>query len=178
MKRFSVCAIVIVVALSGAGCGSSDQRDTGLGALVRAHVCGPYTPSGRPVRKGCTIQRIPVAALRGIANLHDRWEVSGHPAAGARLAGVVEVCGDPTLQKRVATPVPYPCTLQEGQVHVLGASGRLVARARLVDARFLFVLRPGRYRLIAWNIGNGPFKEWVTLRSGQTTVADVVIQAI
>jgi hypothetical protein len=68
--------------------------------------------------------------------------------------------------------------LQEGHVHVLDASGRVVARGRLVDARFLFVLRPGRYHLIAWNTGNGPFEKWITLRSGQTTVADVVIQAI
>jgi hypothetical protein len=58
------------------------------------------------------------------------------------------------------------------------SSGRLVAQARLLDARFAFALRPGRYRLIAWNVGNGPFKENVDLTGQETTIADVVITAM
>jgi hypothetical protein len=90
---------------------------------------------------------------------------------------VVPRRGDP-----FPTPPPPPakddCTLQEGHVHVVNASGRLVAQARLVDARFSFKLRPGRYHVIAWNVGNGPFEEDVELTARETTIANVVITPI
>ena len=173
---FAAGVVLIAVALTGAGCGGTRPRATHLGPLVLVRMCGPFGPTGRAVGKGCSLQRIPESAVFDSATEHIRWNAPGWFSA-AQLTGVVEVCGD-----AFRTPPPPPaqdtCTLQEGHVHVLDASGRIVARAGLVDGRFSFTLSPGRYRLVAWNVGNGPWDRDVELIAGETTVATFAINVI
>jgi hypothetical protein len=87
----------------------------------------------------------------------------------------VEVCGDPFPR---ATPAQaHHCTLQAGSVSIFDGTHR-VAHMRLVEGRFAVTLLPGRYTLIAWNSGNGPWNRAVTAVADQTTNVTVAIKAI
>jgi hypothetical protein len=94
----------------------------------------------------------------------------------ARIVGVVEVCGAPFPRANPAQA--RHCTPQRGSVSVLDATHRLAARMRLVGGRFAFKLVPGRYMLIAWNSGNGPWRRAVSAVTDRNTRVNIVIEAI
>jgi len=139
---------------------------------LMVRVCGAYI-RGRPVGS-CRLERIP-AENTGHPTV--RVTHGGATAGAARLVGVVWVCGDP-----FPTPPPAPiqddCGLQSGHTEVVDGTGAIVARQRFRDGRFVLTVPPGRYTLVTWNSGNGPWKQRVDVSSDETAHVFVTIRAI
>lgn len=168
----------MLVALSAvvAGCGGGAEVGSRV-PYASVRVCGPYSINNRPSRN-CTSERMPAPEYAGSPNESIvSSPASTRPEVGSRVRGVVAVCGTPTMQLR-GHAEPATCDRQEGYVEMRDLSGKVVARTDLTLGRFSLSLRPGRYVLVAWNRGNGPWKQDVRIVAGDTTITNVVIEAI
>jgi hypothetical protein len=175
MKRVAVAALLGVGAVVSAGCGAGGQQHTAA-RLVSIRFCGPFDPAGRPVTRGCALQRVPATSVSG-APEQRAMKARADQRGDGRLTGFVAVCGDPLSPRSPSKWIP--CALQEGHVEVRTATGLPVARQQLSGrGRFAIELPPGRYRLITWLAGNGPWQQSVYVLMNETTTADVVSRAI
>jgi hypothetical protein len=177
LRALSVGMLVAIGAAVG-GCGSS--HSTPVAGLWSIRVCEPDGIDSRALPKGCTLERMVPSEMsdwRFESIVRSRERTQAEP--GGELRGSVDVCGGggPQLPTR-RQKVTFSCWLQQGRVEVREGSGRTIAQTNLSHGRFYLRLPAGRYELVAWNQGNGPWTRDVKIVAGDTTTTNFFIRDV
>ena len=85
--------------------------------------------------------------------------------ARGRVTGLIRLCGG---------PAPGRCFSQNGEVSVVAAGELVVAKQETRDARFSFLLVPGKYTLVA-TTGGAQRERKIVVKAHRLLRANVVI---